>query len=160
VGSPGWKTNWYCHHNGKAIWFLLKVFLTIWFFKRITHATPAAAYAHSPSRHWESFNGQEFTRKQKEEGCSDIASQLVDENSFINVVFGGGRKFFLPKSVPDYDNSTKNFGDRIDNRHLINDWRFNMQKNNKSHKFIWNAADLRNLECKYDHVMGMLEIID
>ncbi len=52
--------------------------------QRVTHATPAAAYAHSPSRHWESFNGHEFTVKEQDQGCADIASQLVDDNSFIN----------------------------------------------------------------------------
>lgn len=49
---------------------------------RLTHATPAATYAHSPDRNWESdadigpANG----------ACKDIAQQLIDNNHDIQVV--------------------------------------------------------------------------
>lgn len=57
---------------------------------RVTHATPAATYAHVPHRDAE----------------ADIAAQLVPGGTGYNaklsegvdVVFGGGRQFFLPKS--------------------------------------------------------------
>lgn len=57
---------------------------------RVTHATPAATYAHVPHRDAE----------------SDIAAQLVPGGTGFNaklgegvdVVFGGGRQFFLPKA--------------------------------------------------------------
>ena len=50
---------------------------------RVTHATPASAYAHSASREWENFDDQfaEIAR----DGCRDIASQLVDDHTYINV---------------------------------------------------------------------------
>lgn len=54
---------------------------------RITHATPAAAYAHSVHRDWEAFDGIKFTNKSFSQGCKDIAAQLIEKNSFINVIF-------------------------------------------------------------------------
>ena len=60
---------------------------------RVTHATPAAAYAHVPFRNWESYDGKDFTEKEAKEGCNDIAAQLIDDNSFINVCFSI-RNFF------------------------------------------------------------------
>lgn len=50
---------------------------------RITHATPAAFAAHQPSRHMEAY----------------IAVDLV--RSGVNVLFGGGRDYFLPQSHPE-----------------------------------------------------------
>jgi len=57
---------------------------------RVTHATPAATYAHVPHRDAE----------------ADIAAQLVPGGagfnpklgSGVDVVFGGGRQFFIPKA--------------------------------------------------------------
>jgi alkaline phosphatase len=59
---------------------------------RITHATPAAAYASSASREWETYDGKIFSKQQFDEGCKDIASQLVDDASYIDV-----RKFLYQK---------------------------------------------------------------
>ena len=42
-------------------------------------------YANVPSREWEAYDGYYFTDQDKEEGCRDIADQLITENSFINV---------------------------------------------------------------------------
>ena len=53
----------------------------------ITHASPAASYANVAWRHWETFDGDKFKLKQHEQGCKDIAAQLIDNNSFINVYF-------------------------------------------------------------------------
>ena len=49
---------------------------------RVTHATPAAAYAHSPDRNWESAVPENVTDR---EHCSDIATQLIDDNADIRV---------------------------------------------------------------------------
>ena len=49
---------------------------------RITHATPAAAYAHSVDRNWESTKN--IANDGKAKGCKDIASQLID-NGDIDV---------------------------------------------------------------------------
>ena len=75
-------------------------------------------------------------------------------NSYsIKVIFGGGRKFFLPNTVNDFGSNQK--GSRVDNRNLISDWMGIMNKKNRTHKFMWNASDLRNLDTNaYDHVLG------
>ena len=49
---------------------------------RITHATPAAAYAHASNRYWE---GDVDTKDVVDLGCRDIAQQLIVDNPFINV---------------------------------------------------------------------------
>lgn len=59
---------------------------------RLTHATPAATYAHSADRDFEddSINSE----------CGDIAKQLVDfpYGDGIDVALGGGERHFIPKS--------------------------------------------------------------
>lgn len=42
---------------------------------RVTHATPAALYAHTPSRYWEDDSKVPPTSRKF---CKDIALQLVD----------------------------------------------------------------------------------
>ncbi|MDG1165364.1 MAG: alkaline phosphatase [Porticoccaceae bacterium] len=101
---------------------------------RITHATPAAAYAKSPSRDWEDVSNMPLDAVV--EGCEDIASQLVNfeanlEAQFqgldidgIEVVMGGGRRHFLPveKAANSVDASSEVEGDRTDGRNLIAEW--------------------------------------
>ncbi len=50
---------------------------------RITHATPAALYAHTPSRRWE--HDGKIPKEEKEEGCVDIAAQLLQNADQIEV---------------------------------------------------------------------------
>jgi alkaline phosphatase len=57
---------------------------------RVTHATPSAAYAHAYSRDWEGYDGYAFTETLYNQGCRDIAAQLIDDNSFINVIHLSG----------------------------------------------------------------------
>lgn len=52
---------------------------------RITHASPAAGYAKSVDREWETYDGKLFTEAIFNDGCRDIASQLIDNASYINV---------------------------------------------------------------------------
>ncbi|NVJ60052.1 MAG: alkaline phosphatase [Gammaproteobacteria bacterium] len=101
---------------------------------RITHATPAATYAKSADRNWEDIS--DLPAEAVTDGCKDIADQLVNfesnlENRFagvdvdgIEVVFGGGRRHFLPKDVafnsPDAQSSVE--GDRTDGRDLTAEW--------------------------------------
>src|SRR3546814_9551918 len=58
---------------------------------RITHATPAAAFAHSAQRDWEADS--DLSAAAKSEGCIDIARQLVEGQvgSRLDLVLGGGR---------------------------------------------------------------------
>jgi len=102
---------------------------------RITHATPAATYAHSPNRSWEDIS--DMPKAAIEEGCTDIASQFIDlsdrlkaidetyDGGGIDVTFGGGRRHFLPKDAAFNSNDTDSEieGDRTDGRDLISEWR-------------------------------------
>ncbi|OKY26957.1 alkaline phosphatase [Thalassotalea sp. PP2-459] len=101
---------------------------------RITHATPAAAYAKSADRNWEDVSDMPDTAI--EQGCEDIASQLINfeknlEQRFpgidvdgIDVVMGGGRRHFLPKdeAFNSADARSTVEGDRTDNRDLTAEW--------------------------------------
>ena len=100
---------------------------------RITHATPAALYAKSPERRWESDRG--LPPAAREAGCPDIAQQLVeyDIGRGIDVVLGGGRRAFYPNhwTDPEYPEVT---GHRTDERHLIDEW----QARHPSGTYVWN----------------------
>ncbi|RMZ99235.1 alkaline phosphatase-like [Brachionus plicatilis] len=123
---------------------------------RITHATPAGTYAHTSYRNFETFDGKIFNLTSQLNGCKDIAAQLIDDNSYIDVIFGGGRRKFLRKEDRDYHEWNKT-GERVDNRNLINDWHEKMERMNKTHKFVWNISDFKNLKPnQYDHVLGIL----
>jgi alkaline phosphatase len=87
----------------------------------VTHATPAALYAHSPERDWQSDD--RLSLPAREAGFPDIARQLLelDEGDGVDVVLGGGRTHFLPAGVPD-PVFPKRFGSRLDERDLIAEW--------------------------------------
>ena len=81
---------------------------------RVTHATPAAAYAHAPERGWES--DADLPEAARRAGCTDIARQLVERppGDGLEVVLGGGRAAFLPRDGG---------GRRLDGRDLVAAWR-------------------------------------
>lgn len=87
---------------------------------RITHATPAAAYAHSPDRNWELPGSVPETVRTV---CPDIARQLVElpYGDGVDVVLGGGRAMFLPLETADPEEDATT-GRRRDGRHLVNEW--------------------------------------
>lgn len=80
---------------------------------RITHATPASTYAHTPYRDWE--GDENMPAEAKAEGCIDIARQLVERpyGVTLDVAMGGGRSRFRPKDQG---------GARTDGRDLIKAW--------------------------------------
>lgn len=89
---------------------------------RITHATPAATYAHISDRNWE-YN-EKLPDAAVKSGVKDIAAQLVDHfgqggiGDGLEVVLGGGREAFLPNMEhdPEYPKKT---GRRTDGRNLM-----------------------------------------
>lgn len=101
---------------------------------RITHATPAATYAKSADRNWEDIS--DMPEDAVEAGCMDIADQLINfENLLeakinnlvidgVEVVFGGGRRHFLPKDpvFNSTDAVSATEGDRTDGRDLTAEW--------------------------------------
>ncbi|XP_037509795.1 alkaline phosphatase [Rhipicephalus sanguineus] len=101
---------------------------------RVTDATPAAAYAHSGYRKWQSS---------VPEGCNakDIARQLIQSTpgSRFKVIMGGGRSAFLDKELRDDEDRP---GERSDGRNLIKDW-VDEKKSHSAHvKYIWNRKQL------------------
>ena len=87
---------------------------------RITHATPAAAYAHSADRDWEYDAIMPENALGK---CKDIARQLVEfpHGDGVDVMLGGGRGAFLPVEQIDVEDA-RDTGLRRDGRNLIAEW--------------------------------------
>ena len=87
---------------------------------RLTHATPAATYAHTPERNWE--NNSQLTPEALENGCKDIASQFLSfsDGDGIDVALGGGRREFMPKEMTDVEGKN---GKRTDGRDLRQEWK-------------------------------------
>jgi len=87
---------------------------------RITHATPAATYAKSAERNWESDN--KLSDEAKINECKDIADQLINFNygDGIDVVMGGGRRHFIPEDFTDIEGKS---GKRKDGRNLTTEWK-------------------------------------
>jgi len=120
---------------------------------RVTHATPAATYAHSPERNWE--DDHDLPEEAKENGCQDIASQLIDFSygNGLEVAMGGGRRSFLPRTEADPEDEGKT-GERDDGRNLTQEW---VTKNPNS-TYIWNQAEFDALDtATTDHVLGLFE---
>lgn len=120
---------------------------------RLTHATPAAAYAHSPERGWEADSDMPDTERAA--GCRDIARQFVGFafGRGIDVAFGGGRANFLPSSVSDPEYAALR-GNRADGRDLVQAWR----KANPGGLFVWNTRtfDAIDLDAA-KKVLGLFE---
>lgn len=100
---------------------------------RLTHATPAAAFAHVPDRDWE--RDTNLPEGAFAAGCRDIASQLIDfrYGDGVDVAMGGGRVNFLPAEMADPEDQNAK-GGRRDGRDLIAEW---TAKSN-SHAYVWN----------------------
>ncbi len=66
---------------------------------RITHATPASLYAHTPERDWES--DQFLPMDDWTVGCRDIAWQLLNSvpEGGLDIVMGGGRAAFYGRDL-------------------------------------------------------------
>ena len=119
---------------------------------RVTHATPAACYAHSPNRKWEADSN--LPTDAKDAGFSDIARQLVELpfGDGPDVVLGGGRRNFLPNTMqdPEYPASR---GRRTDGRDLTAEW---LRKRRSA--YVWNAAQFAAVDvATTDHLLGLFE---
>jgi alkaline phosphatase len=119
---------------------------------RVTHATPAACYAHIPERDWES--DADLPDAARAAGVPDIARQLVElTGDGIEVVLGGGRAQFLPATQPDPEEPAAR-GARKDGRDLVAEWR----KRHPEGAFVWNRAQLEALDlAKTGRILGLFE---
>lgn len=113
---------------------------------RLTHATPAAAYAVTANRDWEDDS-------LLPEGCDtqkDIAAQLFDamEAGLIDLAMGGGRQHFLPTDVTDDEGRT---GNRTDGRNLVE------EITALGGQYVWNDEGFAALEAGDGPVLGLFE---
>ncbi|XP_062821827.1 alkaline phosphatase, tissue-nonspecific isozyme [Anolis carolinensis] len=127
---------------------------------RVNHATPSAAYAHSADREWYSDN--EMPVEALQQGCKDIAHQLIENVPDIEVIMGGGRKYMFPKNTSDveYPEEEKYRGTRLDGRNLVEEWRRKKPSEKKAH-YVWNQTELMKLDpSRVDYLLGLFEPID
>jgi alkaline phosphatase len=111
---------------------------------RITHATPAATYAHISNRDWEA-NGN-LSSAARTNGVKDIAAQMIENfgtggiGDGLEVALGGGRTYFLPNTAfdPEY---TSIKGRRTDGRNLVNEFQTKFAANYVYNKAGFDAID-------------------
>ncbi|XP_022257109.1 alkaline phosphatase, tissue-nonspecific isozyme-like [Limulus polyphemus] len=123
---------------------------------RVTHATPAAMYAHSASRYWESDDKMPEGSRST---CKDIARQLVEDEPgrHINVILGGGRRHFLPKNMRDPERPA-NLGRRGDGRNLIEEWLRDKKSRELRHRFVWKKEDFEAVDTgRIDYLLGLFD---
>jgi alkaline phosphatase len=121
---------------------------------RVTHATPAATYAHVAGRDWES--DADMPEAAIAAGCVDIARQLVEmkAGNGLEVVMGGGRDRFFPQELTDPEYPEKK-GTRKDKRNLVEAWLARYPGNST---FVWNRQGFNALDPqKTRHVLALFE---
>ena len=137
---------------------------------RITHATPAALYAHTSVRDWEANNNLPTTDINTGAACrgsasavKDIARQLIEVSpsvrNSLKVVLGGGRTYFLPSTVsgnsffdPEY---TTTRGRRTDGRNLTTEW---LTTRGTGAAYAWNKAQFNAFDpSTSDYLLGLFE---
>ncbi|WP_119396087.1 alkaline phosphatase [Salinibius halmophilus] len=111
---------------------------------RVTHATPAAAYAFAADRNFEDDSA--LSDEQKAAGCVDIASQALTAD--MEVILGGGRRHFIPAELTDEEGKT---GRRTDGRDLTKEWQA------QGGEYVWNRDGLMKLDPNADRVLGLFE---
>jgi alkaline phosphatase len=123
---------------------------------RVTHATPAATYAHVPNRDWEDDKGIADNGGTPGSGCKDIADQLVGwpAGDGFEIALGGGRAYFLPSSAADPEDAGKT-GRRMDGRNLAEDW----TKKGSDHLFVYDQAGWNKVDwASGPKVLGLFEM--
>ena len=119
---------------------------------RITHATPAATYAHTPNRNWEADVALPAAARQA--GCRDIAEQMVHFNhgDGIDVILGGGRAVFYPSTEQDPEYA-ESHGVRGDSTNLIDVWLGGAADRH----FVWNRQQLDEVATRSGQILGVFE---
>jgi len=130
---------------------------------RITHATPAANYAHTAVRDWES---DAAIREYEEEaglapgacGVRDIARQLIETDDAVRqslkVVLGGGRSNFIPATLADPEYPTES-GARLDGRDLTSEW---LSTRGEGASYVWNSSQFNSVNpSSTQYLLGLFE---
>lgn len=124
---------------------------------RVTHATPAPLYAHSPNRWWE-YDAKINPEKDKRM-CKDIARQLVEDypGRNIQVILGGGREVLMPNTTFDPEYPEKR-GKRTDNKLLTDTWKKYKRESKSKYQYVWNKKDFDKVDPKKtDYLLGLFE---
>ncbi|XP_021054162.1 intestinal-type alkaline phosphatase [Mus pahari] len=124
---------------------------------RVQHASPSGTYVHTVNRNW--YGDADMPASALQEGCKDIATQLIT-NMDINVILGGGRKYMFPAGTPDpeYPNDVNETGTRLDGRNLVQEW---LSKRQGS-QYVWNREQLiqKAQDPSVTYLMGLFEPVD
>ncbi|KAH8396137.1 hypothetical protein KR222_003873, partial [Zaprionus bogoriensis] len=124
---------------------------------RVTHATPAALYAHVADRRWESEST--MPAEAQAQGCLDIARQLVQHSTGqqINVIMGGGRQMLVSNVSGTAEDPLDTWaGHSTDGRNLIADWAQHKREQGVTHAVVQNNGELRQLDGRQvDNVLGI-----
>uniref|UniRef100_A0A2C9K1B7 alkaline phosphatase n=1 Tax=Biomphalaria glabrata TaxID=6526 RepID=A0A2C9K1B7_BIOGL len=123
---------------------------------RVTHATPAAAYASTPQREWE--GDVNMLSDEDAQNCShvdDIAKQLIRNNSDIKVILGGGRRYFLDNSTEDPETHIVSPYHRQDGNNLIEEWKEDKEARNATYSYVWTRDQLMNLSSDTEFLLGL-----
>jgi alkaline phosphatase len=119
---------------------------------RLTHATPAACYAHTSDRDWESDADMPADAT-----VSDIAKQFVEfkYGNGLEVAMGGGRSYFLPSTTTDPEESSKK-GKRKDNRDLTQEW---LAKYPTKSAYVFDQKGFDEVDAKStDKLLGLFDM--
>jgi alkaline phosphatase len=118
---------------------------------RITHATPAATFAHSPERGWEVDVA--LSEGARAADFPDIARQLVEfgPGDGLEVALGGGSILFLPTNESD-PNEPAAQGVRRDGRDLTREWVTGRERA----AYVSTRAQLDAIDLgSTDHLLGL-----
>lgn len=107
---------------------------------QITHATPAATYAHINQRNDE--NGIALQALPTDANYNDRLGRGID------VLMGGGRRFFVPNNVRDEEGS---LGSRSDGRDLRNEFK------RAGYTYVWNISGFNGLRPAHRPVLALFE---
>uniref|UniRef100_A0A182N3F7 Alkaline phosphatase n=1 Tax=Anopheles dirus TaxID=7168 RepID=A0A182N3F7_9DIPT len=122
---------------------------------KITHATPAGAYASTANRYWE--NDVEVESNDCDPArVEDIAEQLVGTETArrFNVILGGGRGNLLPEDVVDEEG---HHGYRRDGKNLIEQWKSTHAAMGRA-EYVWNRDQLMAVDtARTDYLLGLFE---
>ncbi len=124
---------------------------------RLTHATPAANYAHAMDRNFESDADAAGLANPGE--CADIARQLIEfadnvtGSNGLEVALGGGRGAFLPdRDGADPEDGVA--GSRLDGRDLTSEW---VERHDDA-AYVWNAGQFAAVDPnEVSHLLGLFE---
>jgi alkaline phosphatase len=119
----------------------------------LTHATPAAFYAHAPHRDWE--DDTRLSAAARKADFPDTARQLIEfpHGDGIEVALGGGRSHFLPANGRDPEEPEQK-GVRWDERDLTAEWR----ARSPGSVFVWNREQFEAVDpATTDHLLGLFD---